>query len=73
VLIISTIISVLPVEMFEAPKQFLFTRYIDLWQKAFQDPMQMTEIWKGIQLMGIWTLSSVLLAWWVFVRKDILS
>jgi hypothetical protein len=73
VLIVSTVISVLPVEMFEAPKQFLFTRYMDLWQKVFQDPVEWIEIWKGIQLMGLWTICSVLMAWGIFVRKDILS
>jgi ABC-2 type transport system permease protein len=73
VLIFFTIISVLPVEMFEAPRQFLFTRYIDLWQKVFQNPVQWNEIWKGVQLMGAWTLASVMMAWGVFVRKDILS
>jgi ABC-2 type transport system permease protein len=73
VLIVFTIISVIPVELFEVPKKFLFTRYLDLWQKMFQDPVPWNEIWSGVEFMGAWALASVLLAWGIFVRKDILS
>jgi ABC-2 type transport system permease protein len=73
VLIVCTIINVLPVELFEVPKQYLFTKYIDLWQRMFQDPVPWNEIKTGILFMGTWTLTFVLGAWSVFVRKDILS
>jgi ABC-2 type transport system permease protein len=73
VLIVFTIISVMPVELFEIPRRFLFTRYIDLWQRVFQEPIAWDEIWNGIEMMGAWTLGSVLLAWGIFVRKDILT
>jgi ABC-2 type transport system permease protein len=72
-LIICTIITVMPVELFEVPKKFLFTRYIDLWQKVFQDPISWDEIRTGIIYMGVWTLASVACAWAVFVKRDILS
>jgi ABC-2 type transport system permease protein len=73
VLIVCTIINVLPVELFEVPKQYLFTKYIDLWQRMFQDPVPWNEIRTGILFMGTWTLAFVLGAWTVFARKDILS
>jgi ABC-2 type transport system permease protein len=73
VLIVCTVINVLPVELFEVPKQYLFTKYIDLWQRMFQNPVPWNEIKTGILFMGTWTLAFVLCAWGVFVRKDILS
>jgi ABC-2 type transport system permease protein len=73
VLIVSTIVSVLPVEMFEVPKKFLFSGYMDLWQKVFRDPVQWDQIWEGMRLLGAWTLISTAAAWAIFVRKDILT
>ncbi len=73
VLIVFTIISVIPVELFEVPKKFLFTKYLDMWQKVFQDPVPWNEIKTGIVFMGAWTLAMILSAWGVFVKKDILS
>jgi len=72
-LIVCTVITVMPVEMFEIPRKFLFTRYLDLWQKVFQDPIPWNEIQTGMLLISAWTLSAVLGAWAVFVKKDILS
>jgi ABC-2 type transport system permease protein len=73
VLIIFSIISVIPVELFEIPKQYLFTRHLNLWQKVFQDPVPWNEIQTGLWQLGVWTFASVLAAWGVFVKKDILS
>ena len=72
-LIVCTVITVMPVEMFEIVKKFLFTRYLDLWQKIFLDPIPWNEVKIGILYMGAWTLAAVLGAWGVFVKKDILS
>ncbi len=72
-LIVFTVITVMPIEMFEIPKRFLFTRYLDMWQKIFLDPIPWNEIKIGMLYMGSWTLAAVMGAWSVFVRKDILS
>jgi ABC-2 type transport system permease protein len=72
-LIVCTVMTVMPVEMFEIPKKFLFTRYMDMWQKIFMDPIPWNEIKMGILSLGAWTLAAVLGAWNVFVKKDILS
>jgi ABC-2 type transport system permease protein len=72
-LIVCTVITVMPVEMFEIPKKFLFTRYMDMWQKIFLDPIPWNEVKIGILYMSAWTLAAVLGAWGVFVEKDILS
>jgi ABC-2 type transport system permease protein len=72
-LIVCTVVTVLPVEMFELPKKFLFTRYMDMWQKIFMDPIPWNEVWIGVSSMGSWSLAAVIGAWSVFVKKDILS
>jgi ABC-2 type transport system permease protein len=72
-LIVCTVMTVMPVEMFEIPKKFLFTRYMDMWQKIFMDPIPWNEIKMGMLSLGAWTLAAVLGAWSVFVKKDILS
>jgi ABC-2 type transport system permease protein len=72
-LIVCTIITVMPVEMFEIPKKFLFTQYLDMWQKIFLDPIPWNEVKIGMLYMGTWTLAAVMGAWSVFVKKDILS
>jgi ABC-2 type transport system permease protein len=72
-LIVCTVVTVMPVEMFEIPKKFLFTRYMDMWQKIFLDPIPWNEIKIGMFSMCAWSLAAVLGAWSVFVKKDILS
>jgi ABC-2 type transport system permease protein len=72
-LIMCTVITVMPVEMFEIPKKFLFTRYLDLWQKIFQDPIPWNEIKMGMLYLCAWTFAAAMGAWSVFVKKDILS
>ena len=72
-LIVCTVITVMPVEMFDIFKKFLFTKYLDIWQKIFLDPIPWNEIKVGMLYMTSWTLAAVLGAWGVFVKKDILS
>ena len=72
-LIICTVITVMPVEMFELPKKFLFTRYLDMWQKIFLNPIPWNDVKIGMLYLSTWTLAAVLGSWSVFVRKDILS
>jgi ABC-2 type transport system permease protein len=72
-LIVCTVITVMPVEMFEIPKKFLFTRYLDIWNKVFLDPIPWDEIKIGMMYLASWAIAAVLGAWAVFVRKDILS
>ena len=72
-LIVCTVITVMPVEMFDIFKKFLYTKYLDIWQKIFLDPIPWNEIKVGMLYMTSWTLAAVLGAWGVFVKKDILS
>jgi ABC-2 type transport system permease protein len=73
VLIIFSVISVIPLQMLESVKPFLFTSSMNLWQEAFYEPMNWKNIWEGLTCFGVYSIVSVLGAWAIFVKKDILS
>jgi ABC-2 type transport system permease protein len=67
------IITAVPVEFFDPLKEILFTKHINMWQKFFQDPVPWDEIRIGLMHTGAYVAASVIGAWAIFVRKDILS
>jgi ABC-2 type transport system permease protein len=73
VLIVLLIVSVMPLEFFDSIRPYLFTTYINTWQKVFADPVQWSEIREGIAWLGSYSAVMALGAWLIFVRKDILS
>jgi ABC-2 type transport system permease protein len=72
-LIVFSVVTVIPVEMFAIVKKILFTQHLNIWQKLFQDPVPWNEIKIGVFHLSAWTFAAVLGAWGVFVKKDILS
>ncbi len=73
VLIISTVLSVLPVEVLATVRQYLFTTHMDLWFRAFADPIPWDRIREAVVILGAYSVASVAGAWLIFIRKDILS
>jgi len=73
VLIVSTVLSVLPVEVLASLRGYLFTSYMDLWLRAFADPISWDRVREAVLVLGGYSAASVLGAWLIFVRKDILS
>lgn len=73
VLIVFNIITLLPLEVFEPVRLFLFTTYLNHWQKFFLDPIPWSEVVRGVAALGGYTLLTVTAAWFIFDRKDILS
>ena len=73
VLIAFLIMTVSPLEMFQAMRPYLFTSYMNSWQKVFGDPVSWAEIWKGLAWLGSYSAAMVAGAWLIFIRKDILS
>ncbi len=73
VVIVFTLVTVLPVESFSSIRPYLFTNYMNLWQKAFADPIPWDEIRTGMAYLGGNSLAAVLAAWAIFTQKDILS
>src|SRR3972149_898115 len=73
VLIVLLLVRVMPLEFFESIRPYIFTTYINIWQKVFADPVQWPEILEGVTWLGGYSAAMVGGAWLIFVRKDILS
>jgi len=73
VIIVFLVISNVPVDFFAAVKPYLFTTYLDLWQKMFVDPIPWDEILHSVYVLGAFSVGFYIVTWYIFVRKDILS
>ncbi|HVN47999.1 MAG TPA: ABC transporter permease [Bacteroidota bacterium] len=73
VLILCLIVSSLPLEVFDSIKPYLFTDYLNLWQKAFHDPIPWNDVQTALMVFGAYSFASAAGAWVIFTRKDILS
>ena len=68
---IGSIISFIPLEIFEFVNPFLFTGYIDLFLVAFHDPIPYDGILRLILICSFWTGIFLALAFNHFIKKDI--
>ena len=66
-------ITVIPLELFQDMKPYLFTNYLNVWQKIFEDPVPWQTIGESVAVLGAYTLGFVVMAWAIFRRKDILT
>jgi ABC-2 type transport system permease protein len=66
-------VTVIPVEMFLKIRPYLYTNYMSVWQKVFEDPIPWVNIGTSAAVLGGYSLAFVLAAWIIFRRKDILS
>ena len=73
VLIISLILTVMPIELFDTIRPGLITSHTNLWQKAFHDPVPWYAILESMFVLGVYIVASVCGAWAIFTRRDILS
>jgi ABC-2 type transport system permease protein len=73
VIIISYIVGNLPFELFTAIKPYLFTTYLDLWAKVFEDPVPWDTIRRSAMVLGGFSACFYAVTWYIFVKKDILS
>jgi len=73
VVIVFTLITIIPVELFAVVRTYLFTSYMNIWLKAFADPIPWNEIRVGLIYLGGTSLLAMIGAWVIFNRKDILS
>lgn len=73
VIIVFLVISNVPVDIFTSLKPYLFTTYLDLWQKMFADPIPWDEIRHSVYALGAFSVGFYLVTWYIFLRKDILS
>lgn len=73
VIIVFLVISNVPVDFFAMIKPYLFTTYLDLWQKMFADPVPWDEILHSVYVLGAFSVGFYIVTWYIFLRKDILS
>jgi ABC-2 type transport system permease protein len=72
-LIVSMILTVLPLELFDSVRSWLFTSHVNVWQKVFNDPVPWQEIRTSLMVLGAYSVVAHGAAWLIFVRRDILS
>ena len=73
VIIVFYVISSIPVDLFTAVRPYLFTSYLNLWQKALEVPSPWGDIVSSMGILGGFSIGFYLITWYIFSNKDILS
>jgi len=73
VIIVSYVISAIPVDLFRMIRPYLFTTYLNIWQKAMERPIPWGDLLHSGLVLGAFSVGFLLITWYIFVRKDILS
>ena len=73
VIIVLLVVSTMPVDLFADIKPYLFTTYMDVWRQALMQPIAWDEIMRSMAILGGYSVGFFLSAWYIFVRRDILS
>jgi ABC-2 type transport system permease protein len=73
VIIVFSVITNLPIELFRSIRPYLFTNYMIVWMEAFAEPIAWDELRTGLLWHGGYSFVFIALTWLVFRRKDILS
>ncbi len=73
VIIIFYMLSGVQVDLFRAVRPYLFTTYLDIWQKALESPIPLREVLTSGAILGAYSVGFYCMTWYIFVRKDILS
>lgn len=73
VIIVFYVVSGVPVDLFRALRPYLFTTYLDIWQKALESPIPWGTVLESAAILGAFSVGFYCMTWYLFVRKDILS
>jgi len=73
VIILFTIIGTMDIPLFDKIKPFLFTTHMIIWKSFFDNPLPVSQIIESIVIMILHIVVFILIAWYHFRRKDILS
>ncbi len=73
IVIVFTLITFLPVQIFDGIRPYLFPYHMNIWQKAFDDPIPWRDIVGSVGYLGAYSFLSTLIAWYIFIKKDVLS
>ncbi len=67
------LVTVLPLDFFRTLKPYLFTNYLNVWLRVFEDPVPWQDIATGCLALGAYIAGFIVTAWLIFRRKDILT
>jgi ABC-2 type transport system permease protein len=73
VLIVMYVISNMPVDLFQGIRPYLFTTYLDLWQRVMREPVPWKDVGTAVAILFSYSVCFFLCSWYIFVKKDILS
>lgn len=68
---LSTVIILNVLSNLQKIRPFLFTSYLDIWSKAWNDPIPWAEMNKGAIILAVYSLGFIVSAYIIFSRKDI--
>lgn len=68
---LSTIILLNVLSSIKRISPFLFTSYLDIWSKAWSDPIPWAELNRSSLILLLYSLGFIVLAYLFFVKKDI--
>lgn len=72
-IIVCYVITGIPADLFEAVKPYLFTAHLNIWEKALGQPVDWGGLGRSAAVLGAYSIGFLTFAWYIFVRKDILS
>jgi ABC-2 type transport system permease protein len=70
---IFVLVTVLPLDFFRTLKPYLFTNYLNVWLRVFEDPVPWQDVATSGLVLGAYTAAFTVTAWIIFRRKDILT
>jgi len=70
---LSTIIILSLFSNIQRVRPYLFTSYLDIWNKAWSDPIPWAELNRGSLILLLYSLAFLVIAYIIFSRKDVLS
>jgi ABC-2 type transport system permease protein len=73
VIIVFLLISTLPIELFTMIKPYLFTTYMNVWQKVMEQDIAWPEVVRHMSYLGAYSVGFFMVTWYIFVKKDIVS
>jgi len=73
VIILFLILGNLPFDFFVQLRPWLFTTYTDVWREAFYDAPDWMSIVSDTGVLLLFWLAFTCVAWWIFLRKNVLS
>jgi hypothetical protein len=73
VVVVFFVLGNFPFDFFRTLSPYLFTTYMNIWQRFLDDPIPWPEIARSGTILGLHSIVLFLIAFIVYQRKDIKS